>query len=117
MEEEKKLDNGGVAIVEQPKPMTELEKMQQRLDFLERHMTLIEGMIMAAATSQTVTKGASRFGSDHAPKKVLDTLTNITYDSLTKCGVAVGPTAGLPAVSTSYYDLVKMFPGRFQKLG
>ena len=113
MEENKKSD---VAVVEQPKPMTELERMQQRLDMLERHMTLIEGIVMAAATSQAATKGPGRFGSDHAPKKVLDTVTGITYDSLTKCGVAVGPTAGLPAVSTSYYKLVEMFPGRFQKL-
>ena len=103
--------NTNTAVVEQQKPPTEMEKLQARLAAVEMQLTIVEGLLLTAATGKV--KGAQRFGGNHDAKPVLDTLTGIEYSSLSKCGLELGPQYGLPAHGATYYKLDIMFPGRF----
>ena len=104
-----------VAVLDQAKPMTELERMQQRLTFLESHLTIIEGLLLNVATGQGVTKPTPKFKTTGA-KRVLDTKSGITYESLGKCGAVVAVELGLKVHNFVYYECEKACPGRFQKL-
>jgi len=101
-------------VAETTKPMTELEQMQARLTSVENQLTIVEGVLANAAG---MAKGAQRFGTTHTAKKVLDTVTGITYDSLSKCGAVVAPSLEIPVTNTCWYAVRAKCPDRFQILG
>lgn len=75
--------------------------------------TMVQIVEMMEIVPQT--NGKKRIlGTAHTAQKVLDTETNVTYQSLAKCGKALcGLVGTVEKDNFAWYKLAKQFPTRF----
>ncbi len=104
-----------------------IEKVEE--EFVNLGMTLLEltekvdgntgvdalAKIIAVVAGNGGKKHAPKFGGSTGAKKVKDTKTGITYDSLSKCAKAVASDFGFsPDDHFAWYPIYKADPDRFE---
>jgi len=89
--------------------------LAERLSTLEQQIAKINETL--ATLSESLAKNPPKSNRRMGGQNVLDTKTNIVYNSLSKAGKALASEINAdPSDRFVFYQIEKAFPGRFQRV-